>query len=130
MGLGHFLLLQLLMPNLKAASNPPARIIATSSCLHWYHTSDIASLLPTASRATTSIEGESLLSGIHQYGNTKFLQVSMIFELQRRLRAEGSNISAIPLTPGYIQTQVGSTNRDAAVMMPGSLPISEGFKTT
>ena len=53
--LGHFQLLQLLLPALKASE--PARVTATSSILHWWHDTDAVSgarsLLPQSQRRTS-----------------------------------------------------------------------------
>ena len=41
------------------------------------------------------------------------MQIVTLFELQRRLRAEGSLISAVPVAPGLIATHMGRQGRNA-----------------
>ena len=136
--LGHFLLLNLLLDVIKKGS-PAARITATSSIGHWSaKAEDLSSILPSGSNAKRSLEVDeqslsSFGSAFRQYGNTKFLQVVMCFELQRRLDGENSNhnITVTPLAPGYINTNIASGNRNEQVPFGNFLARSpaQGAKT-
>ena len=126
--LGHYLLLRLLLPSLKASAAPAARITATSSIAHWVHGAPLASLLPGRSRGEepVSIARRPLGLGelMEQYGNTKLMQIHMLFELQRQLRDEGSAIAAIPVAPGLIATRMGRQGRDAGT---SAAPAGSGW---
>jgi NAD(P)-dependent dehydrogenase (short-subunit alcohol dehydrogenase family) len=127
--LSHFLLLQLLLPTIKESA--PARISTTSSVVHWAADSNLSALLPTGSAATTSIEHYGLGAAFGQYGNTKFLQVAMCFELQRQLLAAGvSGVTVAPVSPGAVATAVGSTTRGVDAEASVLQPPREGAQTT
>ena len=83
--LGHFLLLNLLLDVMETSS--PARISLTSSIANWGVTDDLSSLLPVAGSEARKSQEEntSIVVAFQQYMNTKFLQIVMAFELQRRL---------------------------------------------
>ena len=100
--LGHFLLLNLLLPLLKDSTDP--RVAATSSIAHWVHSSNLTSLLPSEQIGSSEHFGH--LQSWRQYGNTKLLQILMCFELQRRLAPTGGKITATPVAPGYISTAI------------------------
>ena len=108
--LGHWLLLELLLPSLRASATP-ARITATSSISHWSHSSPVGDLLPETDggRARTALPMAELVT---QYGNTKLLQVAHLFEMQRRFQAEESPIACVPTAPGLISTRMGRQGRN------------------
>ena len=108
--LGHWLLLELLLPSLRASATP-ARITATSSISHWTHSSPVGDLLPETDggRARTALPMAELVT---QYGNTKLLQVAHLFEMQRRFQAEESPIACVPTAPGLISTRMGRQGRN------------------
>ena len=130
--LGHFLLLNLLLPILR--SSAPARVSVTSSIAHWAHASALDEMLPNGYFAGMSLESKPFKDVMQQYGNTKFLQVVMCFEMQRRLRGQGITIT--PVIPGLIATAIGRSERGVdpskAIFDPfsKSLPPFEGAKTT
>merc|ERR1711957_381710 len=69
----------------------------------------------------------------HQYANTKLLQVVMAFELQRRLAQDGNvNLTVTPVTPGFVATSIGKSDREAGGRNPFSLmqDPDEGAQTT
>ena len=76
--LGHFLLLNLILPALKASATP-ARITATSSIAHWVHTAPLGSLLPRTSAESGGMAHTPLPLGalMEQYGNTKVRDLVM-----------------------------------------------------
>jgi NAD(P)-dependent dehydrogenase (short-subunit alcohol dehydrogenase family) len=126
--LGHFMLLQLLLPALK----PGARVTATSSIAHWYHsTGRLDDLLPTGSLAQSGLQHAGFWAKMRQYGNTKLLQILMVFEAQRRLRDRG--ITFTPVAPGFIATSIGMKKRgtnDGLIGWVGALPREYGAMTT
>ncbi|KAL3908717.1 MAG: hypothetical protein SGILL_008378, partial [Bacillariaceae sp.] len=117
--LGHFLLLNLLLEVVESSS--PSRISLTSSIANWGATENVTSLLPVAGSDArkSQEENDSLAAPFQQYSNTKFLQVAMAFELQRRLNDSGSRITITPTAPGFINTDIGSMDRDKK---PGLVP--------
>jgi NAD(P)-dependent dehydrogenase (short-subunit alcohol dehydrogenase family) len=122
--LGHFLLLQLLLDLME--SSQPARISLTSSIAHWGVTQNVTSLLPASGHdARKSQEKGGLLGAFEQYCNTKFLQIAMAFELQRRLGPD-SHITITPTAPGFINTNIPSRNRDTT--MPPLNPLGRSPK--
>ena len=135
--LGHFLLLNLLMPALAQSSDP--RVSVTSSIMHWNHNMDLHSLLPEAQRhAAASLEHAGFMSRLTQYGNTKLLQIIMCFEMQRRLKAKGMQITMVPVAPGFIHTAIGAhhsrgTGAEGVGLGPSgalTLPLQCGVQTS
>lgn len=131
--LGHFLLLNLLLDLVEKGGG---RISVASSNAHSLATRDLDSLLPmTGSNARRSLADEpGFLKSVEQYGNTKLLQIHMCFELQRRL-GPNSNVTIVPLTPGYVNTNIGQVDRSGRKKI-GKIgnflaqPPMEGAKTT
>eukprot|EP00756_Hemistasia_phaeocysticola_P065571 Hpha_TRINITY_DN863_c0_g1::TRINITY_DN863_c0_g1_i1::g.194989::m.194989 len=100
--LGHFLLMQLLMPLIKQSEG---RVVPTSSIMHWLHDTELDTLLPSANKGRSD-EGRWLPPLMKQYSNTKLLQIVMCFEMQRR----EPSVPCTPVAPGFIST---------AIMKPG-----------
>jgi NAD(P)-dependent dehydrogenase (short-subunit alcohol dehydrogenase family) len=96
--LGHFLLVQSLLPLLKKSEG---RISATNSIGHWTHDEPLDKLLPSAWLGKST---QNYTTGEHSnhYGNTKIAQVMMCFEMQRRI----PEIPCTPVTPGFINTAI------------------------
>jgi NAD(P)-dependent dehydrogenase (short-subunit alcohol dehydrogenase family) len=134
--LGHFLLLQLMLPSLRASS--PARVTATSSIAHWWHDTDAVAgggLLPARQRTTH--EDHSGAAKFRQYGNTKLAQILMCLEAQRRFGGDAGGpggITFTPLAPGLIATAIANPQLDSRDgsdgFMPGALPPKQGAMTT
>ena len=118
--LGHFLLLNLLLPLLSGSSEP--RVTTTSSIAHWTHTANLTSLLP--SEQMGSAEAAGAYAAWHQYGNTKLLQIHMCFELQRRLAPKGGRITVTPVAPGYISTAIAKGALERRDGVDGWLPLA------
>jgi NAD(P)-dependent dehydrogenase (short-subunit alcohol dehydrogenase family) len=57
------------------------------------------------------------------YGASKLANVIHAYELQRRLRSEGSDIVVTPVTPGFVSTELFSSARNAA-KAPPFLPLT------
>lgn len=89
--LGHFLLTQLLLDSLRAA--PAARIVVTSSIMHW-----LGRLQPASYR------GRKRYNPVLAYGQSKLANVLFTQALSRRLAAEGIAVNA--LHPGGVDTGI------------------------
>lgn len=90
--LGHFLLTNLLLDELKASA--PARIINLTSSAHYGTEIDFDDL-----------EGEKKYSGYHAYSQSKLANVLFTYQLAKRL--EGTNVTANVLHPGVVRTGFG-----------------------
>lgn len=94
--LSHFLLVNLLLPTLKASA--PSRVVVVSSDLHNSGVMDFENL-------DSKVEYQP-----HQiYQDTKLYNVLFSNELQRRL--EGSGVFSVSLHPGFVISELG---RDAS----------------
>lgn len=89
--LGHFLLTNLLLDNVKAAEQ--GRIVVVSSIMHWLGRIDFSSFL-----------GEKRYNPLLAYGQSKLANVLFAQELSRRL--EGSGIHVNALHPGGVDTGI------------------------
>jgi NAD(P)-dependent dehydrogenase (short-subunit alcohol dehydrogenase family) len=113
--LGHFLLVQLLLPTMlqTSSSSFTPQIVAMSSIFHWLHdTKNLEALLPVYgywARHLTEKEQNKFLAMSKQYGNTKFLQICMCFELQKRISMDDLVIT--PVIPGFVKSDIGHTFR-------------------
>lgn len=101
--LGHFLLLQLLLPLLQESSG---RVTATSSIFHWGHDS-LPAILPR--NQLRSDENEGFGASMRQYGNTKMGQVLMCFEMQRRF----PDVPCTPVAPGLINSGISNLDLES-----------------
>lgn len=90
--LGHFLLTNLLLDELKASA--PARIINVTSSAHYGTEIDFDDL-----------EGEKKYSGYHAYSQSKLANVLFTYQLAKRL--EGTRVTANVLHPGVVRTGFG-----------------------
>lgn len=133
--LGHFLLTQLLLPTIlkTKSSNHIPRIVALTSIVHWFHdTKNLPSLLPLNgywSKLISSKEQSHFLTMLKQYGNTKFLQICMCFELQQRMAGQ---LVVTPVIPGFVKSDIGQSQRGGKDMdkIPIKLPTEKGIETT
>ncbi|KAL4425139.1 hypothetical protein ABPG77_008244 [Micractinium sp. CCAP 211/92] len=92
---GHFYLTKLLLPKMKS-QNCPARVVAVSSTAHTMGRMDLEDL--NFERRKYSAWGS--------YGQSKLANVLFASELARRLRDEGSAVTAFSLHPGVIKTNL------------------------
>jgi len=90
--LGGFLLTQLLLDSMS----PNARIISTSSSLH----------SAAGKIRFNDIQCINPFSYLRAYNHSKLLQVSWTYELQRRLKAQGSKITVNAFHPGVVKTEL------------------------
>ena len=91
--LGHFALTGLLMDRLKAGDAP--RIVVLSSLAH-----------RMGSIYFDNIDGRQGYQRWKFYGQSKLANLMFALELDRRLRAEDSTVSAIAVHPGYSATNL------------------------
>ncbi|GLY04558.1 MULTISPECIES: SDR family NAD(P)-dependent oxidoreductase [Actinoplanes] len=101
--LGHFLLVELLLPHLP----DDGRVVYTSSSTHDPDSMDGrmvgAVVEPDATAlATTGKDGAKALSAGKRYSTSKLCTVMYAYELDRRLRKAGSSIASIAFDPGSI----------------------------
>jgi len=91
--LGHHLFFELLLPNVRAASQPgkPARVQLTSSAAHYF-----------ASEGTLA-QMETGLTGMSQYGNTKMMNLLMV----RYYSKKYSDIVINGVHPGGVASEFG-----------------------
>jgi hypothetical protein len=54
----------------------------------------------------------------------------MCFELQRRLKGRGVDVTVTPLAPGFIGTAIASSDRGVDHYLPNSMPPEDGAATT
>jgi len=92
--LGHFRLNKRLLAHLEASVG---RIVAVSSIAHKYGKIDFDDLMFEESYDPTA-----------SYAQSKLANLMYAFELDRRLKARGSTVSAIPCHPGYAATNLQS----------------------
>lgn len=127
--LGHFLLLNLLLPTLEESGGS---VVATSSIAHWYHDTGkdkLDDLVPERQKGKSG-QGANPLDSFRQYGNTKLLQILMCFELQRR----NPRVPCTPVAPGLVATAIGNQaleKRDGVdQFMPLAVDCKAGAETT
>lgn len=90
--LGHFLLTNLLLDELKASA--PARIINITSSAHYGAEIDFEDL-----------QGEKKYSGYRAYSQSKLANVMFTYQLAKQL--EGTRVTANVLHPGVVRTGFG-----------------------
>jgi len=121
--LGHFLLTNLLMDNLKAAGK--ARIINLASIAHKY-TRDL--------KLDDINYQKEEYGGWKSYSRSKFCNILFTKELAKRL--EGSGITVNAVHPGGVRTEIAEKNANWftklgwIVMKPFMVTVEEGAKTS
>lgn len=101
--LGHFLLVQLLLDSIEE----DGRVVFTASGTHDPDTADGkligAAVKPDAfALANTGKDGTKALAASKRYTTSKLCTVLLAYELDRRLKAAGLDISSIAYDPGAI----------------------------
>ncbi|CAE8600686.1 unnamed protein product [Polarella glacialis] len=105
--LSHFLLVNLLLPELRAAGNPsdPARIISVSSSAHF-----VKSPLGFGDTSDLNLSGGEGDSHAYYpwtaYGQSKLAQVMFTYELARRLKLRSFPVVANVLDPSFVDTEL------------------------
>jgi NAD(P)-dependent dehydrogenase (short-subunit alcohol dehydrogenase family) len=95
--LGHFILVNRLLPQVKAA--PQGRVVAVSSAGYRW--------APPAGIEFDNLSGERGYGPDKMYGQSKLANGLMTLELARRLGAEGSSATANAVHPGVVNTNLG-----------------------
>jgi len=93
---GHFLLTTLLLDDLK--KGVPSRVVNVSSEGHKLARFDLENL---------QFEKPGSYGSWTAYGNSKLANILFAAELQKRMTAEGVDVSAFSLHPGVIKTELG-----------------------
>lgn len=91
--LGHFALAGLLLP--KLAQTPGARIVITASLAH-----------QRGAIAWDDLNAQAGYNRTQRYSDSKLANMLHLFELDRRLRAAGSPVTAIGCHPGVAATEL------------------------
>lgn len=91
--LGHFALTALLLP--KLSETPGARVVITSSLAHQRGNLD-----------WDDLNAERSYNRTQRYSDSKLANMLHVFELDRRLRAAGSPVTAIGCHPGVAATDL------------------------
>ena len=120
--LNHFLLTNLLLPNLRRAAHQTgeARVVEVTSSMYRFASSRFESAQP-----------ERGYNGFFAYAQSKRAMLVFINELTRRL--DGSGITANAVTPGAVKTNIATENPPIyqsimSVINRYSLPVDEGAK--
>ncbi len=93
--IGHFRLNAALIEHLELSGG---RVVSVSSVAHKFGAIDFDDLMSEKSYDATA-----------RYSQSKLANIMYAFELQRRLKARGSSVSAIACHPGYAATNLQST---------------------
>jgi NAD(P)-dependent dehydrogenase (short-subunit alcohol dehydrogenase family) len=118
--LGHFLLTQLLLPELIASG--PSRVVTVSSRAHKRTSGIVWEALQKSTRSWT---------GIEEYAVSKLANLLFSAELARR--TEGTGLSCYSLHPGVVDTEIWRALPDWArplLRWRGLLTAEEGAQTT
>ena len=118
--LGHFLLTQLLLPNLQSSS--PSRVVTVSSRAH---------------KRTAGIDWDALRrptsswTGINEYAVSKL--ANLLFSAELAKRVQGTSVSTYSLHPGVVDTEIWRALPDWArplLRLRGFLTPEQGALTT
>ena len=118
--MGHFLLTQLLLPQLQASG--PSRVVTVSSRAH---------------KRTPGIDWDALrqptrsITGVREYAVSKLANLLFSAELARRL--QGTQVSCYALHPGVVDTEIWRALPNWArplLRLRGLLTPEEGARTT
>ncbi|CAI5967740.1 unnamed protein product [Closterium sp. NIES-65] len=132
--LGHFLLTNLLLPKLKETAKQEgaeARIVIVSSAAHQFP-------YPGGIRFD-AINAKEGYDSVKAYGQSKLANILHAWELARRLKEEGAEVTVNALHPGVIDTNLSrhivppgtiwhTLGRCSHLMLPCSAPLSGGCK--
>jgi len=113
--LGHFALTGLLLPVMQG--RPGARVVTLSSTAH-----------KTGRIAFDNLNGDRRYFRWRAYGQSKLANLLFALELDRRLRASGSEVISVAAHPGYAATNLQSAAAplvDRLVMKVGNAVIAQ-----
>lgn len=103
--LGCFAFTSLLLPKLMETHG--SRIVVTSSGQH-----------KGAKIEWEDLNAEKSFKWLPRYGASKLANMLFVFELDRRLRAAGSPVTAVACHPGLVGTELGRDSIAGKVLMP------------
>ncbi len=116
--LGHFLLAKLMMPYM----DEHGKIFSTSSDMH---DSPMGKMEWEGTEALAHPSEEGQKSRL-RYSFSKLCNLYFIYELTRRLEAEGSGIRANAFNPGMMMTNFAPMNKASAAMVKMTMPNRVG----
>jgi NAD(P)-dependent dehydrogenase (short-subunit alcohol dehydrogenase family) len=103
--LGCFALTALLLP--KLAETKGSRVVVTSSLAHRRGNLD-----------WDDLNAEKTYDKAQRYADSKLANALFFFELDRRLRASGSPVTAVGCHPGYAATELGRNLGALQILLP------------
>jgi NAD(P)-dependent dehydrogenase (short-subunit alcohol dehydrogenase family) len=95
--LSYFVLTTELLPVLIASA--PARVVSVSSGAHWGGKLDFENL-----------QGARGYSGFTMYAHSKLMNIAFTTELARRMAAQGAQVTANAMHPGFVGTGFATNN--------------------
>ena len=112
--LGHFLLANLMLPCME----PDGKIFSTSSDMH---DSPMGKMVWEGTEALAHPSEEGKKSRL-RYSFSKLCNLYFVYELARRLEAEGSGIRVNAFNPGMMQTNFAPVDKARAAMVKLTMP--------
>ena len=112
--LGHFLLANLMLPYME----PDGKIFATSSDMH---DSPMGKMVWEGTEALAH-PSEAGKESRMRYSFSKLCNLYFVYELARRLEAEGSCIRVNAFNPGMMQTNFAPVDKTRAAMVKRTMP--------
>ena len=112
--LGHFLLANLMLPCME----PDGKIFSTSSDMH---DSPMGNMVWEGTEALAHPSEEGKQSRL-RYSFSKLCNLYFVYELARRLKADGSGIRVNAFNPGMMQTNFAPVDKARAAMVKMTMP--------
>ena len=112
--LGHFLLANLMLPCME----PDGKIFATSSDMH---DSPMGKMVWEGTETLAHPSEDGKASRL-RYSFSKLCNLYFVYELARRLEAEGSGIRVNAFNPGMMQTNFAPVDKARAAMVKMTMP--------